>query len=153
MKNLLSVILLFFITSLVYAQESEYKTKLNIPYYDELTTQSNEYIKERCLLDVYYPTNIKGFTTVVWFHGGGITGGEKHISEELKNKGIAVVAVNYRLNRKVNCPGTTLKMLLPLLPGLLITLQSLVATRQKLLFPVIRQVVTWQVWLAWISGG
>src|SRR5690606_9940951 len=28
----------------------------------------------------------------------------KHISEKLKNKGIAVVAVNYRLNPKVNCP-------------------------------------------------
>src|SRR5690606_9438709 len=62
------------------------------------------YAKERCVLDVYYPENKKGFPTVVWFHGGGITGGEKFIPNELKEKGLAVVAVNYRLSPKVKAP-------------------------------------------------
>src|SRR5690606_17260154 len=49
------------------------------------------YAKERCVLDVYYPENTTDFTTVVWFHGGGITGGQKFIPNELKEKGLAVV--------------------------------------------------------------
>ena len=62
------------------------------------------YAKERCVLDVYYPENKKDFPTVVWFHGGGITGGQKFIPSELKEKGLAVVAVNYRLSPKVRAP-------------------------------------------------
>lgn len=62
------------------------------------------YAAERCVLDVYYPEGAKEFPTVVWFHGGGITGGEKFIPKELREKGIAVVAVNYRLSPKVKAP-------------------------------------------------
>jgi acetyl esterase/lipase len=53
---------------------------------------------------VYFPENLDSFTTVVWFHGGGLTGGEKHIPERLKNKKVAIVAVNYRLSPKVTSP-------------------------------------------------
>ncbi len=63
-----------------------------------------EYIKERCRLDVYYPTNNNGFSTVVWFHGGGLKGGKRSIPRQLKEKGIAVVAANYRLHPKVKSP-------------------------------------------------
>ncbi|MBK6283187.1 MAG: alpha/beta hydrolase [Draconibacterium sp.] len=87
------------------AQENQgYLFKENILYRTAVEANNDEYIAERCKLDIYYPVDKKGLTTVVWFHGGGITGGEKHISEKLKHKGIAVVAVNYRLNPKVNCP-------------------------------------------------
>lgn len=41
---------------------------------------------------------------MVWFHGGGLKTGNKHIPEKLKEKGIAIVIVNYRLNPKVQCP-------------------------------------------------
>jgi acetyl esterase/lipase len=78
-----------------------YKTIANIPYYSE--TQS-DYMKERCVLDLYYPENTSGYTTVVWFHGGGLTEGQKFIPDVLKEQGIAVVAVNYRLYPKVKCP-------------------------------------------------
>jgi len=53
---------------------------------------------ERCRLDVRWPAQQTNFPTVVWFHGGGLTGGGKHfigISDS-----IAQVAVNYRLLRK-----------------------------------------------------
>ena len=53
------------------------------------------------MLDVYYPENKTGFATVVWFHGGGLTGGSKEIPEALKDKNICIVAVNYRLSPKV----------------------------------------------------
>ena len=40
----------------------------------------------------------------MWFHGGGLTGGEKYIPEQLLKKGIAVVAVNYRLSPRAKSP-------------------------------------------------
>jgi len=55
------------------------------------------YAQERCKLDVYYPTNETDAPVVVWFHGGGIEGGNKHIDSPLKNSGLVVVAANYRL--------------------------------------------------------
>jgi acetyl esterase/lipase len=98
-------ILLIIQPQVINAQENQgYLLKENILYRTAVEANNDEYIAERCKLDIYYPDNKKGFTTVVWFHGGGITSGEKHIPEKLKNQGIAVVAVNYRLNPKVNCP-------------------------------------------------
>ena len=79
-----------------------YKTELNIPY--RSGENLDEYMKERCKLDIYFPENMDSFTTVVWFHGGGLTAGEKSIPERLKNHHIAVVAVNYRLSPKVKSP-------------------------------------------------
>jgi acetyl esterase/lipase len=66
--------------------------------------EADAYRTERCKLDVYRPDGMKGFATVVWFHGGGLTGGEKHVPEGLKGQGLAVVAVNYRLYPKAKCP-------------------------------------------------
>jgi acetyl esterase/lipase len=103
----LIIISIFFVTSFsnLNAQENqEYILKENISYRSTDEEKENEYIAERCKLDIYYPKNKTGFTTVVWFHGGGITGGNKHIPEKLKEKGIAIVAVNYRLYPKVMCP-------------------------------------------------
>ena len=79
-----------------------YRTETNILYRSggELT----DYMKERCRLDVYYPTGKKDFATVVWFHGGGLTGGDRSIPEGLKGKGIGVVTVSYRLSPKVKSP-------------------------------------------------
>lgn len=90
----------------VLAQEDTYtyKTISNIQYYDQATNAADAYISERCVLDLYYPENATDFPTVVWFHGGGLTGGSKEIPEALKNKGIAIIGVNYRLNPKVKAP-------------------------------------------------
>ncbi len=78
-----------------------YKTVENIDYRAE---DPNDYAAERCMLDLYYPTDKPDFPTLIWFHGGGLTGGQKHIPTELMNKGLAVVAVNYRLS-----PGATVE--------------------------------------------
>lgn len=66
------------------------------------TESTDPYAQERCKLDVYYPTNRKDAPVVVWFHGGGIEGGNKHIDQELKNSGLVVVAPNYRLLPKAS---------------------------------------------------
>lgn len=78
-----------------------YKLEKDIAY---RTGPQNDYMKERCVLDVYYPAGKKDFTTVVWFHGGGITGGNKHIPEEWKEKGFCIVAANYRLHPQAKHP-------------------------------------------------
>lgn len=86
---------------IAWAQAASYSMDENLSYRDNA---ADAYMQERCVLDIYYPADDEGFATVVWFHGGGITGGEKHIPEELKNKGLAVVAVNYRLSPKAKSP-------------------------------------------------
>lgn len=81
-----------------------YVLKQNILYRDQTVSRLDEYMLERCRLDLYYPSGLKGFPTVVWFHGGGLTSGEKSIPAPLQKKGMAVVGVNYRKNPKVTCP-------------------------------------------------
>lgn len=105
MKNKFFFTLAFFlILQTVFAQNNDYALKSNIKYYEISESNLDSYISERCILDVYYPTNLKNFATVVWFHGGGLTGGEKFIPQELKEKGVAVVAANYRLSPKAKSP-------------------------------------------------
>jgi dipeptidyl aminopeptidase/acylaminoacyl peptidase len=102
MARLLIFLLAFLFSTPFFSQE--YSLISNVHYYDEKVNQSDVYINERCVLDIYVPKNVKNFPTVIWFHGGGLTGGQKEIPEALKNKGIAVIGVNYRLSPKVNAP-------------------------------------------------
>jgi len=77
----------------------------NVAYYatSELH-RADEYQTTQCRLDLRYPTNRPGFATVVWFHGGGLTGGKRHFIE-LKRPEVAIAAVGYRLSPKVAHPG------------------------------------------------
>lgn len=102
-KYVVSILFLVMVITAL-AQEVKYLTKLNIPYYSDSINQSDNYISEKCLLDIYYPINIQGFSTIVWFHGGGLTSGDKAIPLDLTGKGICIVSVNYRLYPKVKCP-------------------------------------------------
>ena len=104
MKRYLILVLMLGYGFLLLAQESDYTFQQNLSYYSETINASDKYIAERCVLDLYFPNDKKGFPTVVWFHGGGLTGGNKSIPEELKEKGIAVVAANYRLYPKIKAP-------------------------------------------------
>lgn len=104
MKSTSLLLLFLFFWSVSFAQQSSYITETNIPYYSSKVQNSDAYIKERCVLDLYHPSDKKGYPTIVWFHGGGLSGGEKEIPEALKEKGVAVVGVNYRLYPKVGAP-------------------------------------------------
>lgn len=84
------------------SEEGKYRTVTDVLYRDG--DGLTDYMKERCRLDVYYPTDVKEFSTVVWFHGGGLKAGNRSIPKQLKEQGIAVVAVNYRLHPKVKSP-------------------------------------------------
>ena len=84
------------------AEAAEYAVERDVLYRDE--PDATPYMRERCMLDVYYPTDSEGFATVIWFHAGGLTSGERWIPETLKSRGIAVVAVDYRLSPRVKAP-------------------------------------------------
>ncbi|QSB26220.1 alpha/beta hydrolase [Flavobacterium sp. CLA17] len=101
MKKILLLFSFFLIAASSFAQKLEYETKSNIQYYNSAASKADAYSNERCVLDIYYPKNSKNFAAIVWFHGGGLTGGNKEIPEALKNKGFAVIGVNYRLSPKV----------------------------------------------------
>lgn len=78
-----------------------YKMETDIPY---VANETDAYRKERCKLDVYYPEGKTNVATVVYFHGGGLEAGNKTVPNALREKGIAVVAPNYRLSPKSNHP-------------------------------------------------
>lgn len=92
MKKIFNFLFLwFFFCSFVMAEV--FKTDQNITY----TSSIDPYALQRCKLDIYHPTDTTELPVIVWFHGGGLTGGEKFIPEELKQSGYVVVAPNYRL--------------------------------------------------------
>lgn len=96
--NIKKLILLLVITLcpiIAYCQESVVS---GIQYRED---SKDEYINSQCLVDIYIPKDVKNFATVVWYHGGGLTGGKREIPERLKNNGFAVVGVGYRLSPKV----------------------------------------------------
>ncbi|MEN9841400.1 MAG: Carboxylesterase NlhH, partial [Verrucomicrobiota bacterium] len=56
------------------------------------------YRQERCVLDIHTPVGAKNLPVVVWFHGGGLTEGDKTTTPgELMQQGFVVVTPNYRL--------------------------------------------------------
>lgn len=96
MKRYLLLLSLLLSTALS-AQQTAYRTVEEIPY----TRSEDAYARDRCKLDIYYPEQATGCPTVVWFHGGGLTGGSKFIPRQLQEQGMIVVAVNYRLMPQV----------------------------------------------------
>lgn len=84
--------------------QQQYVTEKNIQYYSDSANRKDSYIASQCVLDLYYPKGVQNFATIIWFHGGGITGGSKEIPKALTEKGFAVIGVEYRLSPKVKAP-------------------------------------------------
>jgi len=99
----IGITLTLLMTSVFAQKQVEYETITSIHYYGEDIMKDDNYMKEMCVIDFYYPINVENFSTIVWFHGGGLTGGKREIPEYLKNKGVAVVGVEYRLSPNVKC--------------------------------------------------
>ncbi|WP_240452758.1 MULTISPECIES: alpha/beta hydrolase [Sphingobacterium] len=97
MKEIL--IVFFLLSSIVsYGQGISYRIEKDVRY----TNGQTDYEVEKCRLDFYYPENKEDFTTLIWFHGGGLTGGGKQLPDYLLNKGIAIIGAGYRLAPKVD---------------------------------------------------
>lgn len=79
MRHLFFFLLL--LTVLNARAQEQYAIEKSIHYYPDSITQKDTYIASQCTLDMYYPKGAKNFATIVWFHGGGITGGTKEIQK------------------------------------------------------------------------
>jgi acetyl esterase/lipase len=86
------------------ATQGDYSLDEGIPYRPEATLSDDDGGAARCRLDLYRPTGVKGFPTVVYYHGGGLIGGKRSIPPALKERGWAVVGASYRLHPQVHCP-------------------------------------------------
>ena len=95
------VFLLLLIQQTCHSQ-TQYGEERDLLYRDN--GAADAYIDQRCRLDIYYPKSTSDYATVVWFHGGGLEKGNKEIPAALKEKDIAVVAVNYRFSPIVKAP-------------------------------------------------
>jgi len=104
-KFFLSLLLIIAGTFYLFSQDlsRDYITVKNI-LYREGSDSLTAYMQERCLLDLYYPGDMKDFPVIVWFHGGGLTGGERYFPQLMMNQGVAIVAVGYRLSPGVHSP-------------------------------------------------
>lgn len=101
----IALLVIVFLSAIDFANaQHQYGLEKDIAYYSVSETKDTSYQSSQCRLDLYYPKEAKNFPTIVWFHGGGITGGKKEIPAELKDKGFAVVGVGYRLSPKVKAP-------------------------------------------------
>lgn len=84
------------------ARSATWATETDIPY--RTGPELTDAMRERCRLDVHHPTGSRDFATVVWFHGGGLTGGSRSVPGALREKGVAVVAAGYRLSPQAKAP-------------------------------------------------
>jgi hypothetical protein len=71
-QMLIPLSLILVCTFPISAKDHSFKTEEDIHYYPALINESDHYINERCVLDLYYPKNAENFTTIVWFQGGGL---------------------------------------------------------------------------------
>ncbi|MDD4515120.1 alpha/beta hydrolase [Massilibacteroides sp.] len=102
MKKTTIILLVFLITGLCPLLAQKYNLVSNVPYEEN---SSDQYRRERCKVDIYLPEGEKDFQTLVWFHGGGLTGGDKNgVPEALKGQGFCFVTVDYRLSPKAQHP-------------------------------------------------
>ena len=92
MKSILTTIMILLAYAYSYAQ-SQYSTLFDVPY----SEKNDAYSKERLKLDIHHHAEGKDMPVIVWFHGGGLTGGNKAVPAELMDRGYVVVAPNYRL--------------------------------------------------------
>lgn len=102
--NRITRILVLLVISLATAtmMAQNYRQVNDISY----TQKTDAYSLERLKLDIYHPEGGSERPVIVWFHGGGLEGGNKEIPEKLREKDLVVVGVNYRLLPQVSVEET-----------------------------------------------
>lgn len=109
-KDSLDVKLDFLVPPIAETSGAGFRQALDVPYKEGEGLTAYE--KERCKLDIFLPSDTggKAAPVVVWFHGGGLTGGDKTsdrtrtVVQDWARSGTAVVCVNYRLSPKTAFP-------------------------------------------------
>lgn len=65
------------------------------------TNEKDAYTQKQCRLDISYTDRTQKKPVIVWFHGGGLTSGDKDTPAELLEKDYTIVSVQYRMMQKV----------------------------------------------------
>lgn len=71
---------------------NDYSYASNVSY-----KSGDNYVNEMCRLDVAYVKGAKERPVIVWFHGGGLTEGSRHIPDHFRERDYVIVPVEYRL--------------------------------------------------------
>jgi acetyl esterase/lipase len=95
--------LFLLLTMLLVSNKAYAKEWLNVSYVGK--SETDAYLLERGVLDIYCPQDDKKLPVIIWFHGGGLKTGEKYLPQRLLSQGVCVVSPNYRFYPKVKAPG------------------------------------------------
>lgn len=79
------------------------RTISNVFYLPIPENQADEQQSARCRIDISRPSETAPVPVIVWFHGGGLSGGERYVPPLLVDKGYVVVGAGYRLYPDVSC--------------------------------------------------
>lgn len=90
-------LLLSFLMATLGALAAEYRIERDVQYRSE-----DDYSQKMCRVDVATYEGAKDAPVIVWFHGGGLTGGGKHIPREIMQDGVVCVGVGYRFSPHVS---------------------------------------------------
>ncbi len=85
-KTMKKIVAIAVIASVILGAAAETRTIKEVHYAD----------RTNCVLDLKVPVGVTNFSTVVWFHGGGLVNGSRHFVS-LTDEKIAQVRVSYRL--------------------------------------------------------
>ena len=94
-RRLFTLLLLLCSVSVAMAADYQYNRDINY-------RTDDDYAIKMCRLDIAYLEGAKDMPVVVWFHGGGLTGGKKEIPQQLLDGKCIVVGVGYRFSPKVS---------------------------------------------------
>jgi len=106
MMKFLALLFFSFVVSIQAAPEIKVTADLAYKSGASLTP----YEQTRCKLDIYAPADAKDLPCLVWFYGGGLTGGSKAgrgtvaAARRLAEEGIVVAVADYRLSPQVKYP-------------------------------------------------
>jgi len=93
------LVLLCFLLPVQLIAQDRFDLKSNIHYREGM---QDDYMKERCVLDIQYPKSAGNqLPVIIWFHGGGLEVGDKAMPAQLKNQPAVVITANYRFSPKV----------------------------------------------------
>ena len=76
--------------------KAEFAVRRDVPYYPA-AAYTNDYMQTFCKMHLRTPTNVTGFATVVWFHGGGLIHGSRGSFYRTPQDDVASVSAGYRL--------------------------------------------------------
>lgn len=105
---LLSVLTSCFVAAAFASDPTAINVTSDLPY--KSGEGLSAYESQRCKLDIYAPANARDLPCIVWFHGGGLTAGDKSgdktaaVCRAMAGEGWVVAAVNYRLSPQAKFP-------------------------------------------------